>query len=146
MAHGFGDTPLLTTVPMNATVPSWLNAQGASPNLLKELESAVDALPPSYLKLLSLGNGGEVKLIADPFNFCLDSVESALDYWRSGTYTMSGVFIFGCSGGGDSLAFDMRVLGQRLVVCFDPIDPEGSISVVAPDFDGLLALVADKDV
>jgi hypothetical protein len=26
-------------------------------------------------------------------------------------------------------------------VAFDPIDPEGSIEVVAPDFDGLLALV-----
>jgi hypothetical protein len=98
-------------------------------------------LPASYLSLLALGNGGEVGLSVSPLTLCLDSAEVALEYWRSGIYTISGVFVFGGNGGGELLAFDLRNAGEWPVVAFDPIDPEGSIEVVAPDFDGLLALV-----
>lgn len=88
-----------------------------------------------------MGNGGEVGLCVDPLVFCLEPAESALGYWRSGTYTMEGVFVFGGNGGGDLLAFDLRIPGQWPVVCFDPIDPEGSVQRIAPSFEGLLALV-----
>ncbi|CAN0481161.1 unnamed protein product, partial [Phaeothamnion confervicola] len=46
-------------------------------------------------------------------------------------------------GGGELLAFDLRKAGQPSVVAFDPIDPDGSIEVVAPDFDSFLALVRE---
>ena len=76
-----------------------------------------------------------------PLNFCLDPAEAALDYWQSGTYTASEVFVFGSNGGGDYLAFDLSVPGKWPVVCFDPIDPQGSLEVVAPDFENFLLMV-----
>lgn len=91
-----------------------------------------------------MGNGGEVDLRVSPFVFCLDPAESAIDYWRSGTYTRDGVFVFGGNGGGDLLAFDLRIPGEWPVVCFDPIDPEGSIEQIASGFEGLLALVKPR--
>jgi hypothetical protein len=126
---------------MKRSVPSWLSREGAPSALLLELNSKVGPLPASYLALLARGNGGEVGLKASPLNFCLDSAEAALDYWQSGTYTASGVFVFGGNGGGTLLAFDLSVPGNWPVVCFDPIDPEGSWEVVAPDFDSFLELV-----
>jgi hypothetical protein len=126
---------------MKLPLSSWLVANGASQDVLRELQEAVGPLPAAYLSLLALGNGGEVGLSVSPLTLCLDSAEVALEYWRSGTYTMSGVFVFGGNGGGELLAFDLRNAGEWPVVAFDPIDPEGSIEVVAPDFDGLLALV-----
>jgi hypothetical protein len=126
---------------MKLPLSSWLVANGASQDVLRELQEAVGPLPAAYLSLLALGNGGEVGLSVSPLTLCLDSAEVALEHWRSGTYTMSGVFVFGGNGGGELLAFDLRNAGEWPVVAFDPIDPEGSIEVVAPDFDGLLALV-----
>lgn len=126
---------------MKGPSSSWLVAGGASQEVLRELQAEIGPLPPSYLALLAIGNGGEVGLSVSPLVLCVDSAQVALDYWRSGTYTMSGVFVFGGNGGGCLLAFDLRQAGEWPVVAFDPIDPEGSIEAVAPDFDGLLALI-----
>lgn len=126
---------------MNANPQPWLFDRGAKPQVLRDLVREVGSLPSSYLKLLAIGNGGEVGLIVSPFILCLDSAEHALDYWRSGTYTMNDIFVFGSSGGSSLFAFDLRKSGEFSVLEFDPIDPEGSIEVVAPDFDGLLELV-----
>lgn len=123
---------------------NWLVAEGASSVVLRELSLKVGPLPNSYLELLVQGNGGEVGLKVSPFNFYLDTAESALDYWKSGTYTTDGVFVFGGDGGGSLLAFDMNTVGKWPVVCFDPIDPEGSMEVVAPDFESLLTLLAEN--
>jgi len=101
----------------------------------------VPLLPSAYLALLSRGNGGEAELSVAPFNLCIDSAESALDYWRSGTYTMTGVFVFGGNGAGELLAFDMRQPEPWPVISFDPIDPEGSVEMVASDFPLFLRLV-----
>lgn len=120
---------------MKDSALGWLSPQGAPSALLLELNLKVGPLPASYLALLWRGNGGEVGLKVSPLMFCLDSAESALDYWQSGTYTASGVFVFGGNGGGSLLAFDLSVPGNWPVVCFDPIDPEGSLQVVAPDFE-----------
>jgi hypothetical protein len=128
---------------MNSDAPPWLASPGASSEVLQQLEREVGGLPESYVKCLRAGNGGEVGLRVSPFNLCIDAAESALDYWRSGTYTMEGVFVFGGDGGGSLLAFDMRAPGVYPVVCFDPIDPEGSIEAVAPSFEALLALCDD---
>ena len=123
----------------------WLSSEGASPQVLAELRSAVGALPQAYIDLLSRGNGGEVELRCNPHVLCLDSAESALDYWRSGTYTKAEVFVFGGNGGGELLAFDLSTPGKWPVICFDPIDPDGSTRVFAPDFEGLLAQVREHD-
>lgn len=117
----------------------WLNPDGASPHLIEELVAAVGPLPASYTELLQRGNGGEVGLVCSPFNLCLDSVESALDYWRSGTYTKEGVLVFATTGGGTYFAFVLSEDGKRPVICFDPISPEDSTKPVAADFEGLLA-------
>lgn len=123
----------------------WLSSKGASSAVLRDLSSIVGPLPASYLALLRRGNGGEVGLKVSPLNFCLDSAESALHYWKSGTYTASKVFVFGGDGGGSLLAFDLSEPEEWPVVCFDPIDPQGTLTVVAPDFDSLLALVVPDD-
>lgn len=130
---------------MNHGAERWLFSEGASPKALNELRSAVGPLPQAYIDLLSRGNGGEVELRCNPFVLCLDPAESALDYWRSGKYTMTGVFVFGGNGGGELLAFDLSAPGKWPVVSFDPIDPEGSTKMVAPDFESLLAQVLEHD-
>ena len=117
----------------------WLAVEGASPEVLRELESAVGPLPAEYLALLAQGNGGEVGLRSSPFVLCLDSAESALEYWSSGAYTAAGVFVFGGNGGTSLLAFDLRMPGHP-VVEFDPIDPAGSMTKVADNFQALLKL------
>src|SRR4051812_42615580 len=91
---------------MNGRAFTWLVSPGASSDALNELVLEAGPLPRSYLECLRLGNGGEVGLRVSPWNMCLYSAESALDYWRSGTYTTQQVFVFGSSGGGDLLAFD----------------------------------------
>ena len=130
---------------MNNERERWLSSEGASPQILDDLRSSVGPLPRAYVELLSRGNGGEVELRCSPFVLCLDSAESALDYWRSAKYTKAGVFVFGGNGGGALLAFDLSAPGRWPIVCFDPIDPEGSIEVVSPDIEGLLAQVVTHD-
>jgi len=130
---------------MRPSKPSWLLSQGASEKVLKELQSSVVGLPASYLDLLRLGNGGEVGLSVNPYTLCLDTAEDALSYWKSGTYTIRDAFVFGGDGGGEILAFDMRQSGICSVVCFDPIDPEGSIEQVAPNFDQFIAMVEGEN-
>jgi len=124
----------------------WLNSKGASSEVLAELTTAVGALPASYLHLLSRGNGGEASLQKAPFTLCIDSAESALEYWSSGTYTAAQVFVFGGDEGGLLFAFDLRTPGEWPVVEFDPIDPEASMRTIAAGFEHLLAEVARHEV
>jgi hypothetical protein len=123
------------------TREDWLTDKPASADALNALRDAVPLLPAAYLSLLSRGNGGEAELSVSPLVLCIDSAEYALEYWQSGTYTMTGVFVFGGNGGGELLAFDMRQQEPWPVISFDPIDPEGSAELVASDFSLLLKLV-----
>jgi hypothetical protein len=124
---------------MNTARP-WLYEEPVSAEALRDLQAVDERLPVAYLDLLRQGNGGEVGLRVNPFMLCLDSAEDAISSWRSGTYTAEGVFVFGSNGGGALLAFDLRSPGNLPVVFFDPIDPKGSMDVLATDFTGLLAL------
>jgi hypothetical protein len=124
---------------MNA-VPHWLSTAGASPEVLNRLQREVVGLPRSYLKLLRVGNGGEVGLCVSPYNLCLDSAEDALDYWLSGTYTKQDIFVIGGNGGGELIAFDLRCAVEKPVICFDPISPDDSTEVIAENFEKLLEL------
>jgi hypothetical protein len=105
------------------------------------LRAEIKSLPIAYLELLRLSNGGEVALKVSPFNLCLDTAEAALDFWKSGTSTLEGVFVFGGNGGGELLAFDMRKPGNPPIISFDPIDPEGSIEHVASSLEDLMSLI-----
>ena len=122
-----------------------MSPKGAPPEAIQQLRSEVMGLPAAYLELLSVGDGGEVGLKVSPFNLCLDSAESALSYWKSGKYTMKGVFVFGGNGGGELLAFDMREPGNISIISFDPIDPDGSVEKVAPNFENLMAQIEEHD-
>lgn len=125
------------------TVPHWLSAPGASPEVIDRLRREVASLPKSYLDLLHTGNGGEVGLCVSPYNLCLDSAESALDYWLSGTYTKQDVFVIGGDGGGELIAFDLGSAAENRVVCFDPISPDDSTQVIAETFEELLEFCED---
>ena len=122
------------------TVPHWLSAPGASPEVIDRLQREVPSLPKSYLDLLRTGNGGEVGLRVSPYNLCLDSAESALDYWLSGTYTKQDVFVIGGNGGGELIAFDLGRTAENRVVSFDPISPDDSTEVIAENLEKLLEL------
>ncbi|GLQ98350.1 SMI1/KNR4 family protein [Dyella mobilis] len=119
----------------------WLVENGASPQALSALREALPLLPPSYLDLLSRGNGGEAGLAAPPLILVLDPAEDALSFWHSGVCTMEGVFVFGGNGGLELLAFDMRGNQPWPVISFDPIDPDGSVETLADDFPAFLRLV-----
>lgn len=95
------------------------------------------------MDLLRTGIGGEVGLCASPYYLCLDSAESALDYWLSGTYTKQDVFVIGGNGGGELIAFDLGEAAENRVVCFDPISPDDSTQVIAENFKKLLELCED---
>jgi len=122
----------------------WLKPIGASSKVLSDLKAAVPSLPSSYLSLLASGNGGETSLASSAGNFCLDSAEFALDYFKSDTYTATDVFVFGGDGGGTLFAFDMSKDEPWPIVEYDPIDPEGSMAIVADSFDSFLQLAGDE--
>lgn len=51
------------------------------------------------------------------------------------------MFVIGDNGGGEIFAFDLRSdSAPRPVVCLDPIDPKGSILLIAESFKAFLAL------
>lgn len=127
------------------TVPHWLSAPGASPEVIDRLQQEVAGLPKSYLDLLRMGNGGEVGLCINPYNLQLDTAEDALDYWFSGTYTKQDVFVIGGNGGLELIAFELvGGAAQDRVVCFDPISPDDSTEVIAENFEKLLELCEDE--
>lgn len=72
------------------TKEDWLVDSEASPQVLNALREAVPLLPPSYLDLLSRGNGGEADLAAKPLFLVLDPAEEALSYWSSGVCPVEG--------------------------------------------------------
>lgn len=125
---------------------SWFKYPGASPEALDALRSGAGVeLPKEYLDLLAFSNGGEGPLPVSPYNFCLDSVEDALKYRAGKTYEefSPGFFIFGSSGGGDYIAFDIRAHKPWPVVAIDMtnINLRESVEFIANDFGSFLALV-----
>jgi hypothetical protein len=125
----------------------WFKFPGASREALEALRAGAGVeLPREYFDLLAFSNGGEGPLDVMPLNFCLDSAEDALKYKseKARVEHFPGFFIFGSSGGGDYIAFDLRGGAPPWpVVSIDMtnVNLDESVRPVAPDFGSFLAHV-----
>jgi hypothetical protein len=127
----------------------WFKNPGATHEALDALRASAGVeLPKAYFGLLAFSNGGEAPLAVSPWNFCLDSAEDAVKYKTAKTYEefFPGFFVFGGSGGGDYVAFDMRGDKPWPVVAIDMtnIDLSESVELIAKDFASFLAHVGVK--
>jgi hypothetical protein len=134
----------------------WFRFPGASREALDTLRAAAGVeLPAEYFDLLAFSNGGEGPMDVMPLNFCLDPAEDALKYKAARTREeyFPNFFIFGSSGGGDYVAFDLRRGAPPWpVVAIDMtnINLDESVQRIAPDFGsflehvGLEASIADQ--
>ena len=128
---------------------NWFNKPPASTeaiDALRNLES-VD-LPPRYLQLLAFSNGGEGPLSIQPWNFCLDSAEVAAKYWRERSFAgfFPSFFVFGGSGGGELIAFDLHGEKPWPVVALDATncDLRDAVLLVAKDFDAFMDILGKE--
>ena len=99
----------------------WFRLDGASPSVLKTLQSAAGGtLPQVYLDLLAFSNGGEGPFGAQPGWLVLSSAEEAARTWSDEVYAkfFPGYFVFGSNGAGEAFAFDLNLrggMGERIV-------------------------------
>jgi hypothetical protein len=131
---------------MFSTNRVWHKVVGASSTALHTIRQVAGvALPDAYIDLLRFSNGGEGPLPIAPYNFCLDSAEDATKLKVDRTYDeyFPGFFVFGCSGGGEYIAFDLRGTSPWPVVAIDMtnIDLSESVQVLAQDFSIFMEFV-----
>ncbi|MFK0035418.1 SMI1/KNR4 family protein [Pseudomonas monteilii] len=123
----------------------WYQVPGASRAALASLSAiAPRELPDEYYQLLSHSNGGEGPLPVEPKYFVLYPAEEAANPEQLSLYQQMAprMFVIGGNGGGEIFAFDLRNDSAPWpVVCFDPIDPEGSVLLIAESFKAFVALV-----
>ena len=123
----------------------WHQLPGASCTALASLSAiAPQQLPDEYYQLLSHSNGGEGPLPVEPLYFVLDPAEHAASPTQLSLYQQMapGMFVIGGNGGGEVIAFDLRSGSASWpIVCFDPIDPEGSTQLIAESFKAFVALM-----
>ena len=122
---------------------TWLKYPGASDEALDALRAKAGVeLPLEYFDLLAFSNGGEGPLAVSPWSFCLDSAEDAIKYKVARTYEefFPGFFVFGSSGGGEYIAFDLRGNRPWPVVAIDMtnINLSESVDLIAVDFSSFL--------
>lgn len=125
---------------------AWFRNPGASNDALQSLREVVGVnLPKEYFELLAYSNGGEGSLPMSPFNFCLDSAEVATNNKVENIYDefFPGFFVFGGSGGGDYIAFDIRSSEPWPIVAIDMtnIDLDESVNFIAKNFPTFLEQV-----
>jgi hypothetical protein len=102
-------------------------------------------LPPNYLDLLAISNGGEGDLAVEPGWVALWPAESVLELNQR--YELAsfvpGLFGIGSNGGGELIALDARHGVPFPVVClpFAPLDFADAL-VIAPSFDEFVPLIA----
>nr|WP_314877222.1 SMI1/KNR4 family protein [uncultured Pseudomonas sp.] len=123
----------------------WHQVPGATCAALASLRDiAPRQLPDEYYLLLSHCNGGEGPLPVEPQYFILYPAEDAASPEQLSLYQQMapGMFVIGDNGGSEVVAFDLRANSAPWpVVCFDPIDPMGSILLIAQNFKSFVALV-----
>lgn len=128
---------------------AWLNQPGASEKALRDLRATAGVnLPVEYINFLAWSNGGEGPLPVQPCYFCLESAEISRSRWICKEYEefFPGFFVFGGSGGGEYIAFDLRGTQPWPVVAIDMtnIDLAESVMLVAKDFSSFLSLVGNR--
>lgn len=123
----------------------WYPAPAATTDRLVALRQAVPLeLPGSYYRLLAFSNGGEGPLPVSPYNLCLDPSDMVTEAIRTsnhGQQDLDGFVVFGGSGGGELLAFDVRGQAPWRIVMIDMVSGAQSVAPVAADFDEFLGLI-----
>jgi hypothetical protein len=123
----------------------WHNAPPAPAQLLEELRSVAPVeLPDSYYRLLSFSDGGEGPLPVNPYNLCLDSSSQVIESLRG--QSEPEFVIFGGSGSGEVLAFDLRGEAPWPVVTIDMVAGAQSAELVASNFNQLLELIGMRPI
>jgi hypothetical protein len=124
---------------------NWRAKPGATASAIEELRAAAPiSLPDSYLRLLSLSNGGEGPLPVSPFWFQLDAAHEVTASFASGNHgrdDLDGFAIFGSNGGGEFLALDTRNSPPWPVVSIDMVAGAESAEVIAADFDEFTGII-----
>ena len=114
----------------------------ASPGVEKDIKALINSAPPqlpaAYFDQLRQSDGGEGSLAIEPCwvvfwpadEVVANNLGYELNKW------VPGLFGFGSNGGGELLAFDLRVTGQCPIVMvpFIPLELE-SVVFVAASFD-----------
>jgi hypothetical protein len=108
---------------------NWTPWPPASEAAIERLQKRVPFdLPEEYIDLLRFCEGGDGDLDLPPLMFRMDSIDESIshnDVWkREGVY--SGFWFFGGNGGGDSIAFDLRVGPPHPMVMIDCIAGDDS--------------------
>jgi len=123
----------------------WFKVDGATTDVISTLRSvSPTGVPARYYELLAFSNGGEGSLPVQPFNLCLDTADEVAASAREGRYKeLADFFVFGGSGGGELIAFDMRADAPWPIVAIDMtnIDLEESVTSVAPDFEKFVDMI-----
>jgi hypothetical protein len=123
----------------------WYGYEGASPEQIEELRKLLSVeVPATYWELLRETNGGEGPVPTQPYNFCLDPTGDVAHRVATRNYgqpDFDGFLIFGCSGGGDYYAFDLRNGSPWPIVVMDMVGGSDSAEVIAPDFETFLGMV-----
>lgn len=129
---------------VNDPARKWSREAPADPADLEELRLAAPGpLPESYLELLSLADGGEGSLGAEPgwFQLWPASTVLALNESYEIDDNIPGYFGFGSSGGGELLALHLGSPGDPVfMVPFIPMDASAA-RMIAPSFGEFLALI-----
>lgn len=124
----------------------WFSQDPASLEAVKHLRDVVpDGIPDTYFKLLEFSNGGEGPLSVFPYNFCLDSIEVVISNLDQETFSefFPDFYIFGGSGGGELIAFDLREGKEKAIVAIDManMDLAESVHVIAGSLEAFLEYV-----
>lgn len=124
----------------------WFRTEAATKDAISALRSVSPiGMPARYYDLLAFSNGGEGPLPVQPYYFCLDTAEMAVDAARIGDCKefFAEFFVFGSNGGGAFIAFDMRADAPWPVVAIDMtnIDLKEGVVPIAPDFERFVAMI-----
>jgi hypothetical protein len=134
-----------------ARLPSWQSheAPANAADIEALTKACLFALPPEYLELLRITNGGEGELAIAPWWFQIWPVQEVSvhnDGYKIAEYH-PGFWGFGSSGGGVLLAFSTAGGGSSAVfgVPFDSVDPRDTF-VVAKDMRAFLSALGRPSV
>jgi hypothetical protein len=127
----------------------WLPKEPASAADIAQLPLKAQAeLPTEYVELLRFSNGGEGPLALPPRYFVLYSVRECIALFQGNRHIIEqfpGFMLFGSNGGGEYLAFDIRVRPPWPVVMVDAVAGPETAEQIAPDMATFIQAVGLED-